>query len=53
MERKITGYTILLNECLGEGSYGSVYVGVSKKTKEKCAIKIIPRSESTTYLNFS
>lgn len=57
MEKKITGHTIFMNQCLGEGSYGTVllflsqvYVGMNTKTKQKCAIKVICRSSSSFLL---
>ncbi len=30
--KQIDGYKIYMNQCIGKGSFGSVYVGVSDKT---------------------
>lgn len=45
--KQIDGYKIKMNECLGKGSYGSVYVGESDTTHKKVAIKVIPKDAST------
>lgn len=42
-----------MNECLGKGSYGSVYVGESDATHKKVAIKVIPKDASTFMINLS
>jgi len=45
--KQIDGYKIYMNQVLGKGSYGSVYKGISDKTKEPVAVKILNKSEST------
>lgn len=44
--KQIDGYKIRMNDCLGRGAYGSVYVGESDKTHKKVAIKIIQKDAS-------
>jgi serine/threonine protein kinase len=45
-KKKIDNYSIFLNEKLGEGSYGSVYLGEKDKTKEKVAVKMLSKKKS-------
>ncbi len=51
--KQIDGYKIKMNECLGRGAYGSVYVGESDKTHKKVAIKVIQKNASKSYSKFS
>ncbi len=51
--KQIDGYKIRMNECLGNGAYGSVYVGESDKTHKKVAIKVIQKNASTSFTNLS
>lgn len=51
--KQIDGYKIYMNQVLGKGSYGSVYKGISDKTKEPVAVKILSKSESTQKPYFS
>lgn len=44
--KQIDGYKIRMNECLGRGAYGSVYIGESDKTHKKVAIKVIQKDAS-------
>lgn len=44
--KQIDGYKIKMNSCLGRGSYGSVYLGVSDTTQKEVAIKVIPKDTS-------
>lgn len=44
--KKISNYAIMLNEKLGSGSYGSVYIAKHMQTGEKVAVKIINKSTS-------
>jgi hypothetical protein len=39
--KQIDGYKIRMNEILGKGSFGSVYVGEADKTHKKVAVKVI------------
>lgn len=48
--KQIDGYKIRMNDCLGTGAYGSVYVGESDKTHKKVAIKVIQKNASTSFL---
>ena len=58
--KKITGYTIFLNEMLGKGAYGTVklyliqvYLCEKDATKERMAIKVINKAESKDIYNDS
>ncbi len=51
--KQIDGYKIKMNECLGKGAYGSVFVGESDKTHKKVAIKVIQKNASKSYSKFS
>lgn len=44
--KQIDGYKIYMNKLLGKGSFGAVYIGVSDKTQEKVAVKILSKSSS-------
>lgn len=44
--KQIDGYKIYLDNKLGEGSYGAVYIGMSDDTHEKVAVKILKKSSS-------
>ena len=46
MIKQIDGYKIFMNQMLGQGSYGAVYIGVSQKDDSKVAIKILKKSNS-------
>lgn len=48
--KQIDGYKIFMNKMIGKGSFGAVYEGVSDRTGEKVAVKILAKS-SSTYLN--
>lgn len=48
--RQIDGYKVYMNEGLGRGSFGSVYRGINDSTKEKVAVKILNKAESTPAL---
>ena len=47
--KQIDGYKIMMNECLGNGAYGSVYMGESDKNHKKVAIKVIKKNASTLF----
>lgn len=51
--KQIDGYKIKMNECLGRGSFGSVYVGVTDTNDKKVAIKVIPKDASIFLINSS
>lgn len=42
-KKKITNYTILMDNKLGEGAFGKVYVGEQDHTKLKVAIKVLEK----------
>ena len=44
--KQIDGYKIHMNEMLGKGSYGAVYIGVADDTHKKVAIKVLKKSSS-------
>jgi serine/threonine protein kinase len=46
--KQIDGYKIFLNQLLGQGSFGDVYVGVSDKTQQKFAVKVLNKLKSNT-----
>jgi len=50
--KQIDGYKIRMNECLGKGAYGTVYIGESDKTHKKVAIKVIQKNASI-YASYS
>lgn len=41
--KTITGYNIFLDQMLGKGAFGEVFVGESQKTKQKVAIKALQK----------
>lgn len=45
--KQIDGYKIYMNEMLGQGSYGAVYIGMADDTHKKVAIKILKKANST------
>lgn len=47
-KKKIDNYTIYLDKKLGEGSFGSVYLGEQDNTNLKVAIKMLSKKTSTT-----
>ena len=42
-KKKITNYTILMDNKLGEGAFGKVYVGEQDATKLKVAVKVLEK----------
>ncbi len=44
--KQIDGYKIYMNQVLGKGSFGAVYLGTSDKTGEQVAVKVLPKSSS-------
>ena len=48
--KQIDGYKIYLNQIIGKGSYGAVYIGVSDKTNQKVAVKILSKSNSKLFI---
>lgn len=44
--KQIDGYKIYMNQLLGKGSFGGVYLGVSDTTGQKVAVKVLPKSNS-------
>ena len=42
-KKKITNYTVLMDNKLGEGAFGKVYVGEQDNTKLKVAIKVLEK----------
>lgn len=46
-KKKINNYTILMDNKLGEGAFGKVYVGEQDKTKLKVAIKVLEKKTGT------
>lgn len=44
--KKIDRYTIHLDEKLGVGSFGTVYVGYQDGTKDKVAVKMLDKKIS-------
>ena len=42
-KKKITNYTIFMDNKLGEGAFGKVYVGEHDKTKLKVAVKVLEK----------
>ena len=40
-KKKITNYTIFMDNKLGEGAFGKVYVGEQDNTKLKVAVKVL------------
>ena len=49
--KQIDGYKIFMNKMIGKGSFGAVYEGVSDRTGEKVAVKILAKSSSTNLNN--
>lgn len=49
----IKGYKIYMNNMLGQGSFGDVYIGVSNKTGEKVAVKILSKLKSKLINNLA
>ena len=49
--KHIDGYDIYMKQMLGQGSFGAVYVGVSEKTHEKVAVKVLKKNNSNSILN--
>lgn len=39
--KKIGDYLYDESQALGRGSYGSVYLGINSKTKDKVAVKVV------------
>lgn len=48
--KQIDGYKIYMNELLGQGSYGAVYIGIADDTHKKVAIKILKKANSKTHI---
>lgn len=48
--KQIDGYKIRMDKCLGQGAYGSVYIGESDKTHKNVAIKVIQKNASTSLI---
>lgn len=48
--KQIDGYKIRMNEVLGRGSFGDVFVGVSDETQAKVAIKVLKKANSMRYI---
>lgn len=46
-KKKIDNYTIYLDRKLGEGSFGTVYLGEQDTTNLKVAIKMLSKKTST------
>ena len=44
--KHIDGYDIHMKSMLGQGSFGAVYVGVSEKTGDKVAVKVLKKISS-------
>lgn len=42
-KKKIENYIILLEECLGEGSFGKVYKGLNEVDKTSVAVKVLSK----------
>jgi serine/threonine protein kinase len=42
-KKKITNYTVLMDNKLGEGAFGKVYVGEQDNTNLKVAIKVLEK----------
>ena len=51
--KQIDGYKIYMGKMLGQGSYGAVYIGVSDKTGEEVAVKILKKKSSKNSFKFS
>jgi hypothetical protein len=48
--KQIDGYKIYMNEMIGQGAYGSVYIGINDTTGTKVAVKILNKSNSTIFI---
>jgi serine/threonine protein kinase len=44
--KQIDGYRIYLNQLLGKGTFGEVYIGISDKTSQKVAVKVLNKLKS-------
>jgi serine/threonine protein kinase len=44
--KQIDGYKIYMNQMIGKGSFGAVYIGVSDSTGQKVAVKILSKANS-------
>ena len=51
--KQIDGYKIYMSKMLGQGSYGAVYIGISDKTGEEVAVKILKKKSSKNSFKLS